>query len=62
LKLSALRRAMIDGDIKGRSVMSGQSVGMVTEIQSVADILRELRAQAVAALRVRSRMAFAEGV
>jgi enoyl-[acyl-carrier protein] reductase II len=34
--------------------MAGQSVGMVTEIQPVAEILRELKAQAVAALMARA--------
>ncbi len=50
----ALRRAVIDGDVEGGSVMAGQSVGMVTSIQSVADILQELQAQAVAALMART--------
>jgi enoyl-[acyl-carrier protein] reductase II len=50
----ALRRAVIDGDIEGGSVMAGQSVGMVTSIQSVAEILDELKAQAVAALVARA--------
>ncbi len=58
----ALRRAVIDGDIQGGSVMAGQSVGMVTSIQSVAEILLELRTQALAALGTRSRIAIAEGV
>jgi enoyl-[acyl-carrier protein] reductase II len=51
----ALRRAVIDGDVEGGSVMAGQSVGMVTAIQSVAEILQELRGQAVAALRAREQ-------
>jgi enoyl-[acyl-carrier protein] reductase II len=50
----ALRRAVIDGDVEGGSVMAGQSVGMVTSIQTVADILAELKAQAVAALIARA--------
>jgi enoyl-[acyl-carrier protein] reductase II len=50
----ALRRAVIDGDVDGGSVMAGQSVGMVTAIQSVADILAELKSQAVAALVARA--------
>ena len=33
----ALRRAVIDGDVEEGSVMAGQSVGMVTSVQSVAD-------------------------
>jgi enoyl-[acyl-carrier protein] reductase II len=50
----ALRRAVVDGDVEGGSVMAGQSVGMVTAIQSVADILAELTSQAVAALVARA--------
>jgi enoyl-[acyl-carrier protein] reductase II len=50
----ALRRAVIDGDIENGSVMAGQSVGMVTEIQPVAAIIAELKAQAVAALMARA--------
>ena len=46
----ALRRAVVDGDIEGGSLMAGQSVGMVTREQSVADIIAELVAEAEAAL------------
>ncbi len=49
----ALRRAVIDGDIENGSMMAGQSVGMVTREQPVADILRELVDQAVDALLAR---------
>jgi enoyl-[acyl-carrier protein] reductase II len=49
----ALRRAVIDGDIENGSVMAGQSVGLVTGIQTVADIIEELTAQATAALAAR---------
>ena len=49
----ALRRAVIEGDVETGSVMAGQSVGMVTAVQPVADILAELKAQAVAALVAR---------
>lgn len=51
----ALRRAVIEGDVETGSVMAGQSVGMVTRIQSVAEIMDELVDQAVAALELRSR-------
>ncbi len=51
----ALRRAVVDGDVENGSVMAGQSVGMVTSIQSVAEILAELKAQAVAALVARAQ-------
>ncbi len=46
----SLRRAVIDGDIEGGSVMAGQSVGMVTKIQPTAEIIDELIEQAVQAL------------
>ncbi len=46
----ALRRAVIDGDVEEGSVMAGQSVGMVTAEQSVAEIIDELVAQAARAL------------
>ena len=49
----ALRRAVIDGDIETGSVMAGQSVGMVTSIQPVGEIIEELIGQAVAALAAR---------
>lgn len=42
----ALRRAVIEGDVENGSVMAGQSVGMVTAEQSMADILGELIDQA----------------
>ncbi len=46
----ALRRAVIDGDVENGSLMAGQSVGMVTKEEPVADIIAELIAQADAAL------------
>ena len=49
----ALRRAVIDGDVETGSVMAGQSVGMVTKIQTAADIIAELVEQAVQALATR---------
>jgi enoyl-[acyl-carrier protein] reductase II len=42
----ALRKAVIDGDVENGSVMAGQSVGMVSKIQPVAEILDELITQA----------------
>jgi enoyl-[acyl-carrier protein] reductase II len=53
----ALRRAVIDGDIERGSVMAGQSVGMVTSEQSIAEILQELLGQACAALAARRKAA-----
>ena len=49
----ALRRAVIDGDVEMGSVMAGQSVGMVTAEQSIAEILAELVGQAMTALASR---------
>lgn len=46
----ALRRAVIEGDVENGSLMAGQSVGMVTKEQPVAEILAELVEQAEAAL------------
>jgi enoyl-[acyl-carrier protein] reductase II len=46
----ALRRAVIDGDVEGGSVMAGQSVGMVKREEPVAEILNELVDEAAAAL------------
>jgi enoyl-[acyl-carrier protein] reductase II len=52
----ALRRAVIDGDVEQGSVMAGQSVGMVTAEQPIADILQELVSQATAALAARRQV------
>jgi enoyl-[acyl-carrier protein] reductase II len=46
----ALRRAVIDGDVEGGSLMAGQSVGLVTCEQSTAGILDELVEQALAVI------------
>ena len=46
----ALRRAVIDGDVEGGSLMAGQSVGMVTREEPVAEIIAELMEQSEAAL------------
>lgn len=48
--VGALRRAVIDGDVAAGSVMAGQSVGMVTREEPVADIIASLVAEAEAAL------------
>ena len=50
----ALRRAVIDGDVESGSVMAGQSVGMVTSEQTVAEVMDELVEQAVTALAARA--------
>ena len=46
----ALRRAVIDGDVESGSVMAGQSVGMVTSEEPVAEIMAQLMDQSEAAL------------
>ena len=50
----ALRRAVIDGDVAHGSLMAGQSVGMVTREQPVAEIMGELLDQALEAVRARA--------
>lgn len=42
----ALRKAVVDGDVENGSVMAGQSVGMVTKIQPMQEIVDELVEQA----------------
>lgn len=49
----ALRRAVIDGDVENGSLMAGQSVGMVTKEEPVADILAALMSECEAALSTR---------
>ncbi|MGL5838645.1 MAG: NAD(P)H-dependent flavin oxidoreductase [Sphingorhabdus sp.] len=46
----ALRRAVIDGDVEGGSLMAGQSVGMVDREEPVAEIIAMLIAEAEEAL------------
>lgn len=50
----ALKRAVIDGDVEGGSLMAGQSVGMVKSEQPTAEIIDELIAEAVAVLEKRN--------
>ncbi|WP_031294052.1 NAD(P)H-dependent flavin oxidoreductase [Sphingobium ummariense] len=50
----ALRRAVIDGDVEGGSLMAGQSVGMVTKEEPVAAIIAQLMDEAAAALKRRA--------
>ena len=49
----ALRRAVIEGDVENGSLMAGQSVGMVTKEEPVADIIRQLMTECEAALERR---------
>lgn len=46
----ALRRAVIEGDVETGSLMAGQSVGMITRIQPMHEILHELVEQTTMAL------------
>src|SRR5262245_61732 len=46
----ALRRAVIDGDVDGGSVMAGQSVGMVSKEQPTAEIIQDMIEEAISAL------------
>lgn len=50
----ALRRAVIDGDVDNGSLMAGQSVGMVSKEEPVADIIATLMAEAAHALEKRA--------
>lgn len=50
----ALRRAVIEGDVDNGSLMAGQSVGMVTKEEPVAEIIAQLMAEAAHALEKRA--------
>lgn len=50
----ALRRAVVDGDVETGSVMAGQSVGLVKQIEPTADIINTLVEQAGNHLAARS--------
>jgi len=50
----ALRRAVIDGDVEHGSLMAGQSVGMVTKEEPVAEIIAQLMDEAAHALEKRA--------
>jgi enoyl-[acyl-carrier protein] reductase II len=49
--MGALRKAVIDGDIDRGSLMAGQSVGLVSKVQPVAEIIQELAAEIEQELR-----------
>lgn len=42
----SLRRAVVEGDVENGSLMAGQSVGMITQEQTTAQIIEELMTQA----------------
>ncbi|NQU42535.1 nitronate monooxygenase [bacterium] len=48
--VGSLRRAVVDGDIESGSLMAGQSVGLVSEIRPIRDIIRKLTEEAEAQL------------
>jgi enoyl-[acyl-carrier protein] reductase II len=50
----ALRRAVIDGDVEHGSLMAGQSVGMVSKEEPVAEIIAQLMDEAAHALEKRA--------
>jgi enoyl-[acyl-carrier protein] reductase II len=50
----ALRRAVIEGDVDNGSLMAGQSVGMVSKEEPVAEIIATLMAEAAHALEKRA--------
>src|SRR4051812_32528589 len=50
----ALRRAVIDGDVEHGSLMAGQSVGMVSKEEPVAEIIAQLMDEAAHALEKRT--------
>ena len=49
--VGALRNAVVDGNVKQGSLMAGQSVGLVNEIKSIAEIIQEFVNDAEATLR-----------
>jgi len=48
--MGALRRAVMEGDVTMGSLMSGQSVGLVTSVKSVRTIMDELVSDTAAEL------------
>lgn len=57
----ALRRAAIDGDVENGSMMAGQSVGLVTKEQPMAEIFDELVGQAIGSLDARGAQEVSAG-
>lgn len=49
--VGALRRAVVDGDVDGGSLMAGQSVGLVRDVLPMREIIRELVDDADAELK-----------
>ena len=46
LTLGSLRKAVLEGDTKGGSVMAGQIAGMLSQVQSVAEIIEDITTHA----------------
>jgi enoyl-[acyl-carrier protein] reductase II len=40
--VGALRRAVVDGDVDGGSLMAGQSVGLIQDVLPMAEVIRQL--------------------
>ncbi|MEK6746698.1 MAG: nitronate monooxygenase [Pseudomonadota bacterium] len=51
----ALRKAVIEGDVENGSLMAGQSVGMVSKIEPMQNIVNELIAQSESCLGMRKK-------
>ncbi|MCD8119213.1 MAG: enoyl-[acyl-carrier-protein] reductase FabK [Lachnospiraceae bacterium] len=55
MTLGGLRRAVVDGDVKTGSLMSGQSAGLVKEKKSCAEVMQELMSQTEEVLAAKAR-------
>lgn len=51
MTLGSLRKAVMDGDVKGGTVMAGQIAGLVKKEQSCAEIIQEMIGEAKALLK-----------
>lgn len=54
LTLGSLRRAVMDGDVTGGTLMAGQIAGMITEVRSCREIVQEIMEEANRLLNFRS--------
>jgi enoyl-[acyl-carrier protein] reductase II len=48
--MGALRKAVVDGDVKHGSLMAGQSVGLVKDVKPIKEIISQFIADAAAEL------------
>jgi enoyl-[acyl-carrier protein] reductase II len=61
--VGALRKAVVDGDVDGGSLMAGQSVGLVRDIKPMAAIIRDLVDEAESELqRTATRLCVAAAI